>query len=124
MKWIVLVALLAGGAWLAWGRLAPSAAQPLYEGSYVVVYGRDTCGLTQGMLRELERLDVAYDDQQIDDAAVAEPLHERMDHAGLSTARYMPPVVDVSGRLMVSPDAIDVATAYRLASSSEAEGEP
>jgi hypothetical protein len=116
----LLVAVLVGWAlYLGWQKLRPSAeAQPLQEGPYVVVYGRDACGRTQRMMRELEQLAVAYDYQQIDDPAVANPLHERMQQAGISTSRYMLPVVDVSGRLLVSPDAVDVATSYRLSAAS------
>jgi hypothetical protein len=116
-----LLAILAIG-WalvVGWRELRPAGdVEPVSDVPYVVVYGRDRCGLTQRMLRELAGLGVPFDYQQIDDRAVADPLHERMQRAGISTARYMLPVVDVSGRLLVSPKPPDVADEYLAARSA------
>jgi hypothetical protein len=105
VKQLVVCLLLGWAAWAGWSRLHAGSAEPLSAEPYVVVYGRDRCGLTQHMRSELDREGVPYDYQQIDDPAVADPLHERMESAGISTRSYRLPVVDVSGHLFVSPDA-------------------
>ncbi len=78
----------------------------------MVVYGRETCGLTQGMKRELTRGSVPFRYEIIDDRSVADRVHSRMENAGISTRRYRLPVVDVSGRLFVSPKAGEVISEY------------
>src|SRR5262245_59992763 len=75
---------------------------PLYDRPYVVVYGRDSCGNTQAMRRQLEREGVHFDYQSVDVQAVEDLLHQRMEQSGISTARYYLPVVDVSGTLSVA----------------------
>ena len=115
LKKLVLLGLAGYGAFLGLQQLDASRGggnEPLYPLPYVVVYGREACGLTQGMKRELTRGRVPFRYEIIDDRSVADRVHSRMENAGISTRRYRLPVVDVSGRLFVSPKAGEVISEY------------
>ena len=115
LKNLMLLGLAGYGVFLGLQQLNAARGagnEPLYPVPYVVVYGRDTCGLTQGMKRELMRGRVPFRYEIIDDRSVADRVHARMKNAGISTGRYRLPVVDVSGQLFVSPKARDVVSEY------------
>jgi len=113
-KTLALIALCAAG-YFAWQKLSPSgdnALEPLYDKPYVVVYGRDGCGLTQNCLKSLraQGIDAVY--EIIDEQEVADEIHARMQKAGLDTRRYGLPVVDVNGRIFIRPALGTVLEAY------------
>lgn len=114
MKKLVLLALVGWLAFVGFDRLrGGSSAEPLYDEPYVVVYGRDSCGLTQAMRQALRSAGVPFDYQVIDAPETEALVHERMQQSGLSTRSYRLPVVDVSGTLRVSPRPEEVAEAWR-----------
>jgi hypothetical protein len=104
----LLVALAFGVVgYKAWGHFATvsgDSARPLYPEPYLVVYGRETCGFTMGLVQELERAGVAYEFQSVDDRSVADVLHKRMDAAGIDTRRYNLPVVDLNNTISIRPE--------------------
>ena len=88
----------------AWQDFGPNTkVEPLFTEPYVAVYGRDSCGFTKRMVKNLQQSQVNYRYFNVDDNLVAEQLHQRMQQAGISTKRYNLPVVDVNGDLSVRP---------------------
>jgi hypothetical protein len=117
----ILILLAYGVVQWAGGQEAP-ALEPLYDVPYVVVYGRKSCGLTTGMLEGLEAREVPYIFKSIDDRAVQEEVYPRMKAAGLNTRRFMLPVVDVSGRMLLDARAPAVAERYRQTAQEGQDG--
>lgn len=96
-----------------WQDFGPKAnVEPLFNESYVAVYGRNSCGFTKRMIKNLKQENVNYRYFIIDQKTVANSLHQRMEQAGISTRRYNLPVVDVNGSLTVRPDFKQVAQQY------------
>jgi len=77
---------------------------PLYDTPYLVVYGRDSCSLTQNTLRQLRNAGIVHHYEIVDDPQVAGLLHARMRQSGIDTRRYMLPVVDLNSKITVQPD--------------------
>lgn len=71
---------------------------------YVIVYGRDSCGITRKMKKNLQGKGVAYNYRNIDEVAVADDLHQKMASLGISTRQYNLPVVEVNSRILIRPD--------------------
>jgi len=109
------VLLVALGLYQAWGQFGPRnqvlAHTP--EAPYVLVYGRDSCGYTGQMRQGLTRQGVAFAYNQVDNGAVADQLHGKMQQLGLNTAYYELPVVEVNGRLLLRPELDRVLQIYR-----------
>ncbi|MNZ53433.1 hypothetical protein D3C78_713110 [compost metagenome] len=103
---ILLVALLGGGyqAWEHFSRAPRETNAPLHAEPYLAVYGRDSCGFTQATLRQLNQAGIRYQYHSVDEPAVADLLHRRMQNAGLEVRRYLLPVVDLNNRITVHPD--------------------
>jgi glutaredoxin len=78
----------------------------------VVVYGRDSCGITRRMREALSEQGTPFEYKIVDHSAVADELHARMQSQGLSTRRYGLPVVDMNGVLAVRPSVQLVQTHY------------
>lgn len=113
MKNILLIAFLAFAGYQGWGMYQANAPiEPLSDESYVIVYGRDTCGWTRQALEKLAQSDVNYKYYKVDDQKVADHLHSRMRDANIPTGRYNLPVVDVNGTISVRPDMDDVLVSY------------
>lgn len=108
VKQLLLVALFGFAAVKVWNHYQTTSVAPLYATPYVAVYGRDSCSITQRMLKDLRTQNIRYEYHRVDDTAVANTLHERMNSAGISTRRYNLPVVDVSGHIEVRPPAEQV----------------
>lgn len=89
-----------------------SSIEPLYTTPYVVVYGRNTCGFTQQLLKSLRGEKITYHYFIVDDKQVADRLHQRMTASGISTRRYNLPVVDVNGKIYVRPTLEKVLDTY------------
>lgn len=79
---------------------------------YVIVYGRDTCSITRSMRKDLESRGIEYNYRKIDDAAVADNLHRKMESLGISTRQYNLPVVEVNARILIRPDVSVVMDAF------------
>ncbi len=125
MKKFVLIVLLGVAAYAGSGKvsaLLSGGPEPLHESSYVVVYGRDACGITSRMLADLDHSGIPYEYKRVGEPEVAKELHPRMEAAGLSTRRYGLPVVDVNAEMIVRPDSRAVAEKYqRFAEASRAQ---
>lgn len=95
LKKLIVIGILGYASYKIWLDIKPQPAlAPLYSEPYTIVYGRDTCGNTQSMLKALRREGIVYDYRNVDDPLVADDLHSRMEHQGLDTRRYMLPVIE------------------------------
>lgn len=79
---------------------------------YMIVYGRDSCGFTRSMKRNLKSSGIAYSYRKVDDADTAANLHNKMESLGISTRRYDLPVVEVNARILIRPDVSVVADLF------------
>ncbi len=117
MKLLLLVVVIAAAIY-RWGEL-PSylsmGPEPLQASPYVMVYGRNACGITQRMLADLGRAGIPYTYKIVDDPAVKQELHPRMKAARLNSRKYGLPVVDVNGEMMMRPKSEVVAQKYAKA---------
>lgn len=114
MKKILFLGLIVLAGYQLWGKVnhAEQDYEPDYDEPYVAVYGRDSCGFTQKMLRHLKSNGMNYSYFVVDEQEVANRLHSKMESSGISTRRYNLPVVDVNGMLSVRPDIQDVTQNY------------
>jgi hypothetical protein len=115
MKKIFFIGVLLIAGYFGWQKLSHGAhdkLEPLYEKPYVVVYGRDRCGLTKKCLKNLKNKEIEVVYETIDRREVVEELHPRMEEAGLSTRNYGLPVVDVNGHMFIRPDIATIIEAY------------
>ncbi|MFT7468783.1 MAG: hypothetical protein ACI8PP_002031 [Candidatus Pseudothioglobus sp.] len=116
MKNLILMAVLAYGGYEAWQRFGaepPSAypqalTEPLFDSPYVAVYGRDSCGLTQNLLKKLKASNIEHHYYRIDEKPIADRLHATMIDQNMDVRGYDLPVVDVSGDLSVRPSLKDI----------------
>lgn len=116
MKQFFLIALFGVAGYASYGKINATVTDgpvPLYESSYVVVYGRDTCGITNRMLADLDRAGVPYEYKRLNDPHVGQELHPRMEAAGLNTRSYGLPIVDVNAEMIIRPSATSVAEKYQ-----------
>jgi hypothetical protein len=116
VRWLLLIVLIGGIAYASlgkFGELVHGDPEPLHESSYVVVYGRDTCGVTSRMLADLDRSGIPYEYKRVDEPQVANELHPRMEAAGLNIRRYGLPVVDVNAEMIIRPNPNTVAEKYQ-----------
>ncbi len=88
-------------------------SRQLPEGAYIAVYGRDRCSITQNTLRSLRERNVPHHYFIVDEQDTADRLHGLMKTQGLSTRRYLLPVVDTNGELAIRPDTADVIANYQ-----------
>lgn len=125
MRHALLIALLAGIGCAACGKVGMTAGPgPLREPPYVVVYGRDTCGITTRTLSALDRAGVPYEYKRVDAPAVRDELIPRMQAAGLDTRRYGLPVVDVNAEMIIRPKPDVVAAKYRTTAKTSKSRRP
>ena len=104
MKKLLLLIFIVFCLVKGWQDFGPiSKVTPLFTGSYVAVYGSDSCGFNKRMVKKLQLSQVNYHYFNVDDNVVAEQLHNSMQQAGIHTKRYNLPVVDVNGDLSVRP---------------------
>ncbi|PVV07257.1 MAG: hypothetical protein B6D77_14330 [gamma proteobacterium symbiont of Ctena orbiculata] len=113
MKNYLFVILFCFAAYKGWDYLTKESVEPLYATPYVAVYGRNSCGWTKKMLKELKASDIPYEYHIVDKREVADLLHARMQQSGIGTRRYNLPVVDVNGRLSVRPDSGVIISQYQ-----------
>ena len=69
MKTLVVVALVVLCGYVGWSRFQPplrDGAETLHASPYVIVYGRDRCGITQRMRSDLQRLGVPFERIRMD----------------------------------------------------------
>ena len=104
MRNLILLLALCGGGYKAWEHFSRETNAPLSSEPYLAVYGRDACGYTQATLRQLNQAGIRYQYHSVDEPAVADLLHRRMQNAGLEVRRYLLPVVDLNNRITVHPD--------------------
>jgi len=115
MMRLIYLAVIVAAAYQGWSHyLQMRGVEPLYPESYVAVYGRNSCGWTQKMLRDLKQSNVNYKYFSVDDKAEAQRLHSRMQQSGIDTKRYFLPVVDVNGHISVRPESEIVISDYQL----------
>lgn len=106
MMRFLLIALLAFAGYKGYQHLQrPTVTvEPLSDRPYLVVYGRESCSITRRTMRDLNDARVRYRFESVDDAAVADVLHARMEGMGIDTRRYFLPVVDLNNTITVRPD--------------------
>lgn len=120
MARLLLIVLLVYGAVVFFDRRSAQAgsdeASALViedNASYVAVFGRETCGFTQEMLRDLEQAGIEHRFFSVDDKAISGPMHERMQQKGIDTSYYLLPVVEVGGKMSIRPEFSQVGARYR-----------
>lgn len=113
MKRLLVMIIIGLAAYQGWQKIStPDGIESLYQESYVVVYGRDSCGWTQQMIRDLKIAKIKYYYRIVDDKQTADILHTRMQQSGISVRRYNLPVIDVNGMITVRPDPDDIISRY------------
>ena len=105
-----LVVLVSIGLFFGYQHYQDSQIDPLYRAPYLVVYGRDSCGVTQQTMRKLKAAGVSFEFQSVDDQQVVKQLHARMDSSGIDTRRYLLPVGDLNNHLETRPDNAELIT--------------
>ncbi len=114
MKKLIVLIVIGFGVFQAWERYGPSSNfEPIFTEPYVAVYGRNSCGWTKKMLKDLKSSNINYRYFEVDKKAVADSLHKRMENSGISTRRYNLPVVDVNGSLSIRPKFKKVSNDYQ-----------
>ena len=114
MKKLIILIVIGFGAFQAWGKYGPSNnVEPIFTEPYVAVYGRNSCGWTKKMLKDLKSSNINYRYFEVDEKSVANNLHKRMENSGISTRRYNLPVVDVNGSLSIRPKFNKVSNDYK-----------
>jgi glutaredoxin len=104
MKNLIIVALLVLGGYQLYNQINLGKVEPEYNHSYVVVYGRDSCGWTNRMRKSLAAQGIDFEYRQIDEKIVADNIHQRMGSAGIDTGYYFLPVVEVNGNIQARPE--------------------
>ena len=113
MKKLLLIALVVFAGYKSVEKSNQSQPlEPLADVPYVAVYGRDRCGFTNRMLKNLKSANVNHQYHIIDEPLVADSIHSRMRSSGISTKRYNLPVVDVNGEISIRPDFEEVISTY------------
>lgn len=92
---------------------------PKFDGPYVSVYGRVSCGVTKRMMKDLDSAGVTYRYFSVDDKESADDLHARMKASGISTRQYNLPVVDVGGDISVRPKSKEVLKNMRYRNNQQ-----
>lgn len=85
---------------------------PLHAESYVIIYGRATCGLTRKMAEKLTEAGIPYTFKSIDDPSVGDEIYPRMRAAGLDTSYFILPVIDVNGHILLDAKVKTIARYY------------
>jgi hypothetical protein len=113
-KLIILIVIIIGGYYF-WNNYMDhsSKLEPLYDRSYIVVYGRDSCGWTQKYRKELGDMHIFYIYKSVDDKNSADELHQKMAKAGLDTSYYNLPVIDVNANIFIRPEMGKVLASYK-----------
>ncbi len=104
MKKLLYCILLVAAGHKGWTYWQARSVEPLEDRPYLVVYGRDSCGFTQGTLRALSSAGVSFRYLNVDDPVVADSLHGRMKRKGIDTRYYYLPVVDLNNAISIRPD--------------------
>ena len=114
MKKIFVVLFILIASYQGWSKYSHvfNKPEPLYDDSYVVVYGRNSCGFTQQTIKDLKRAGIPFEYQNVDDKLVADLLHSRMKKSGIDTGRYNLPVVDVSNNITIRPKTNAIINTY------------
>jgi len=113
MNKLLIYACFGFALFKGWEKLTtPDYVEPLLGEPYVAVYGRNTCGFTSQMISNLRDRNINYQYFVIDERDVADTIHSKMETVGISTRRYLLPVVDVNGKLFVRPSFNEVIDAY------------
>lgn len=113
MKNLLIVAILVIASFFAWQKMSGGGPiEALYDGPYIVVYGRDSCGWTQKFIKALDARGVEYVFESVDSREVCDELHPRMEEAGLDTRRYNLPVIDVNAHMLIRPELDAVLEVY------------
>ncbi len=103
-KLLVIAAFIVIGYKVLTIHEAPSGKlDPLYPEPYIVVYGRKTCGNTMHLQTELRNKGLRYHYVDVDAQGASEALYQRMEKAGLSSASFTLPVVEVNARMSTNP---------------------
>lgn len=104
MKKIIILVLLIAACHKGWNDYRANKVAPEFNEPYLMVYGRDSCSVTQKTISELNKAGVIFHYQNIDNAEIADKLHSKMGSAGLTTRYYLLPVVDINNTISVRPN--------------------
>jgi hypothetical protein len=90
-----------------------SKLAPLYSGSYIIVYGRDSCGWTQKYRKDFENMNIHYVYKSVDNKNVGDELYPRMKKAGLDVSSINLPVIDVNAHILIRPEMKKILDIYK-----------
>ena len=124
MKKIIIISLILLAGVFSWRIIGSrdEGLEPLYTEPYIVVYGRDSCGLTRGLIQSLDSQSIYYVYKNIDLTGVKNELHPRMEKAGFATSRYGLPVVDVNSVIFIRPKLETILKQYSKVQGSTYDG--
>lgn len=93
---------------------SPGNLPNLNSTSAVVVYGRRTCGLTTGMIRQLDANKITYQFKNVDEQAPNQEMWSLIRSSGNSgTNSVRLPVLSVKGRTLINASIDDVKASLR-----------
>lgn len=94
------------------GNNAASPANRLASNSTaaVVVYGRPTCGLTTGMMRQLDSNKISYQFKNVDEEAANKEMWSLIGNSGNSVTL---PVLSVKGKTLINTSIEEVKASLR-----------
>lgn len=104
MRNLIAIALLVLGGYQFYNQINLGKVDPEYDHSYVVIYGRNSCGWTNKMRRDLSAQGIDFEYRQIDERIIADNIHQRMRSSGIDTRHYLLPVVEVNGSIQIRPE--------------------
>ncbi len=91
--------------------------EPLAAGSYLVVYGRESCPECVKFKKSLDRAGMDYEYRDLGNESVKNDLYPRMKKAGMDLTYFLLPVVEVNGDFAARPSLGDVLDRYGQAAS-------
>jgi len=75
----------------------------------VIVYGRDSCGITQGVIKRLKKEGISYSYKNTDNPQFNNEMWDRVDQSGIDKKTFTRlPAVDINHHLMVNASADQV----------------
>ncbi|MGE5453195.1 MAG: glutaredoxin family protein [Acidobacteriota bacterium] len=77
------------------------------ERGTVVVYGRESCGITRMVRNELSQRDISYVFADVDISAIRDELRYKLGPK-FKEQRYIYPVVHVGGKVLLTPTADEI----------------
>ena len=124
MKNIMILVLVLAGGYVAWQNyVKDTGLEPLYDESYVVVYGVERCPVCKKLRHQLDGTDLEYEWVDLDLTENGwEDFGIRADKAGLPRGGRVP-FVEINGEMFHRPDFDTIIEIYNQGEDLEDEVE-